>query len=322
MRIKDCIRKSIALIMVFAILCALSACAEEQPDFSLDACAGVLLEAVPEPVYGSVGGEWVALGLARWEGTVPQEWFDEYYAQVESYVESCNGVLDVHKHTEYSRVVLALTAIGKDPTDVAGYNLLEPLADFEQTVFQGINGPSFALLALDSGNYEIPDNTAGTTQATREMYVDYILSQEVPGGGWAMGGSTANVDLTAMTLQALAKYQDRQDVADAVDRALDFLSAQQNSSGGFGTGDEENSESISQVMVALAELGIAIDDPRFVKNGNTLKDSILNFLTEDGGFSHTLDSESDLMATEQAFYALVALERMEQGKTSLYTMTE
>lgn len=322
MRMKDRIRKSIALIMVFAILCVFSACGEETADFSLDACAGVLLEAVPEPVYGSVGGDWIALGLARWEGDVPQEWFDEYYAQVERYVESCDGVLDVHKHTEYSRVILALTAIGKDPTDVAGYNLLEPLADYEQTLFQGINGPGYALLALDSGDYEIPENTAGTTQATREMYVDYILSQEVPGGGWAMGGSTANVDLTAMTLQALAKYQDRQDVADAVDRALNFLSEQQNAHGGYSEFDSESSESISQVIVALAELGIPMDDPRFVKNGNTLEDRLLDFLAEDGGFRHTLDGESDLMATEQAFYALVALERMEQGKTSLYTMTE
>ena len=44
--------------------------------------------------------------------------------------------------------MLALTAIGKDPASVAGFNLLKPLADFEQVTKQGINGTIFALLAL------------------------------------------------------------------------------------------------------------------------------------------------------------------------------
>lgn len=68
--------------------------------------------------------------------------------------------------------MLALTAIGKDPASVAGFNLLKPLADFEQVTKQGINGTIFALLALDSGNYEIPENPDAAVQATRQMYVD------------------------------------------------------------------------------------------------------------------------------------------------------
>lgn len=45
------------------------------------------------------------------------------------------------KSTDNSRVILALTAIGKDVTDVASYNLLEPLADMDYVKKQGINGP-------------------------------------------------------------------------------------------------------------------------------------------------------------------------------------
>ena len=295
---------------------------KERAEFSLDDCAAMLQESIPEPTCGSVGGEWVAFGLARWGGEVPQEWFDSYYEQVEEYVINCEGLLNERKYTEYSRVILALTAIGKDPTDVGGYNLLVPLADYEQTIFQGINGPIFALLALDSGSYEIPENVAGTTQATRELYLEYILDAECPAGGWTLAGSEADVDITAMALQALAKYQDRQDVSEAIDRALTVLSELQNDEGGFSAYGSESSESISQVITALAELGISIDDSRFVKNGNTLKDRLLDFLTEDGGFRHILDGESDLMATEQAFYALVALERMERGENSLYDMTD
>lgn len=226
------------------------------------------------------------------------------------------------KYTEYSRVILAWTAMGRDATDVGGFNLLTPLADFDQTVFQGINGPIFALLALDSGAYDIPENTAGTTQATRDRYVDYILGAELPGGGWSFAGGDPETDITAMALQALAKYRDRQDVADAVERGLTVLSQQQEENGGYAAYGSESSESIAQVIVALTELGVSLTDSRFVKGGNTLVGRLLAFRTENGAFRHVLDGEEDVMATEQGFYALVAVSRAEQGKSSLYTMTE
>ena len=72
--------------------------------------------------------------------------------------------------------------------------------------------------------------------------------------------------------------------------------------------------------MALAELGISLDDSRFVKNGKTLLDGLLQFRQADGGFSHLVDGETDLLATEQAFYALVAANRVAQGEASLYRM--
>lgn len=320
-------RRVLGAILIIALLGTMTACGKKQPEFSLDSCAQMLLDSTPQPGFGSVGGEWLAFGLARWGGDVPQEWFDSYYEAVVAHVEACGGVLHERKYTEYSRVILALTAIGKDPANVGGYNLLVPLADYEKTVFQDVNGPAFALLALDSGNYEIPETTGGGTQATREMYVDNILSKELPGGGWALSGSTADTDITAMALQALAKYRDRQDVADAVDRALVLLSERQNEHGGFSTinpdgSESETSESVSQVIVALTELGIPMDDPRFVKNGNTLQDRLFDFMTGDYGFGHVLNDDTNLLATEQAFYALVALQRAGQGQASLYSMAE
>ena len=72
--------------------------------------------------------------------------------------------------------------------------------------------------------------------------------------------------------------------------------------------------------MALGELGIDLKDEQFVKNGNTLMDALLRFRTEDGGFCHLLEEEADLLATEQAFYALVSANRAEQGESSLYDM--
>ena len=322
MKIRQTEKRILAFVCAAALLVSLGACTRQtDSDISaVDACAAMLMEAVPEPSYGPVGGEWVALGLARWGGEVPAEWFAAYYAQVEAHVKDCGGVLNERKYTEYSRVILALTAIGKNPEDVGGHNLLVPLADYEQTVFQGINGPAYALLALDSGNYEIPTNAAGSTQATREAYLAYILDRELPDGGWSLSGDEADIDVTAIVLQALAKYRDQEAVAGAVDRAVAVLSARQNANGGYTEFEAESSESIAQVIVALTELGISVSDDRFVKNGNTLVDRLLDFRLADGKFSHILDGKMDWVATQQAFYALVAFDRARQGETSLYCM--
>ena len=212
--------------------------------------------------------------------------------------------------------------MGEDPSDVGGYNMLTPLADFEQTVFQGINGPIFALLALDGGNFEILEITTENTQATRDLYVDFIVNAQLPDGGWSLMGGEAEIDLTAMAPQALAKYQDRKDVAEAIDKGLEILSSRQDETGSyqFSSGEPVSSESVAQVIVALGELGISLDDPRFVKKGHTLMDALLQFKQADGGFSHLMDGESDLLATEQGFYALVAANRLMQGEASLYRM--
>lgn len=332
-------KKWLAVVLALVLALSLLAC-EEKPqeqnqstppettertspgEDALTRTAQWLLSQIPEPTYGSVGGEWLVFGLARSGAEVPGGYYDNYFERLAEYTAEQGGILHARKYTEYSRVILAVTAIGRDPRDVGGYDLLVPLADFEQTVFQGINGAIFALLALDSGDYEIPANTAGGTQATREMYVEYILGAECSGGGWTLSGDQADVDITAMALQALAKYQQRQDVTQAIDRGLDVLSRLQQSNGGYSAYDSESSESIAQVIVALTELGIHISDERFVKNGITLKDRLLEYQLPDGSFTHIIDADADLMATEQAFYSLVALSRAEGEMASLYRVTE
>ena len=327
-------KKVISVLLIISMLLAFSGCSGEKAseqnvqteallqleESVLQKTAQWLKIQVPEPAYGSLGGEWLALGMARSELEGMDEYLEGYGERVAAYTAEQGGTLHAKKYTEYSRVILAWTAIGRDASDVGGFNLLLPLADFEQTVFQGLNGPIFALLALDCGDYDIPENVANSTQATREMYVDYILNAEHAEGGWSLAGGPAEADLTAMALQALAKYQDRPDVAEAVARGIAALSEMQNVNGGFSANNSESSESVAQVIVTVTELGIALDDSRFVKNGNTLKDALLRFRLSDGSFSHLMDDSADLLATEQAFYALVAIERMEQGKTSLYSM--
>lgn len=313
--------KLLCILLLLSLLLSLTACGK--PETQLEKTAGYLQAQIAEPGTGSVGGDWLIFGLARSGVKVPQKYFDAYYENVEAAVREKNGVLSDRKYTEYSRTVLALTAIGKNPADVAGFDLLKPLADFEQVTRQGINGTIFALLALDSGNYEIPENPDAAVQATRQMYVDELLARALPDGGWTLTGGEPDVDITAMTLQALAKYRDQADVTAAVERGLAVLSSLQEPDGGYVSWGSSNSESVAQVIVALTELGVPLDDERFTKNDLTVEDALLRFAQESGAFVHVLDGGGDDgMATEQAFYALASIHRAETGKTTLYDMTD
>mgnify|MGYP002600660569 FL=1 len=319
------IKRISAWILTLAILLTLTvpAFAASSVQSEVQGSAAYMVSAVKSPEVGSIGGEWAIIGLARFGYTVPANYYDDYYARVEKYVKNCSGVLHERKYTEYSRVILALTAIGRDPSNVAGYNLLTPLGDFEKTIWQGLNGPIWALIALDSGNYDIPKNPAAKTQATRQLYIDEILNNQMKDGGWSLTGTgDSDVDITAMALQALAKYQDQKAVKTATDSALTWLSKNQDSKGGYASWGTTNVESVAQVIVALCELGMDLNDSRFVKNGRTLTENLLSFRQSNGGFYHVLDGSdgNNQMSAEQGFYALVAIDRAENSKNSLYRM--
>ena len=265
------------------------------------------------------GSEWLVIALARSGRDVP----DSYYDSVVKAVQSAKGQLSDKKSTEYARTILALTAIGKDPADVGGYDLLAGLADMDDVTYQGINGAIFALLALDSGKYDVPAAAEGGTQVTRDGLVAYILAQQLSDGGWALSGTSADPDVTAMALQALAPYRTGDETVDAaVDKGVQLLSDMQLSDGGYSSWGTLNSESCAQVLIALATLGIdPASDSRFIKNGLTVLDALLAYAVS-GGFRHTVDGEADAIATEQALCALTAYARLLDGKTALYDMTD
>jgi len=323
---------SLALVMALIFSVPSFAHSKDGIDDKVNSTASYLMKTVFNPAFGNVGGDWVVIALSQSGVSVPKSYYESYYKTVEDYVKSVNGVLHQKKYTDYSRTVLALTAMGYDATDVGGYNLVYPLGDFEKTIWQGINGPIWSLIALDSGNYEIPENKEASIQATRDLYIEEILANQLNDGGWAFGAKdksySSDPDMTGMALSALAKYKDQAKVKSAIDDGLVCLSKLQNDQGGFASWGTVNSESCAQVIVALSALGIDFNDSRFVKNGNTLLDNILTFEVAGGGFAHVLESSGgyvggavNQMATEQAFYALVAANRAMEGKSFLYDMT-
>ena len=324
---------SLLLVLVLALGLSVNAFAAVSDDTLANAVtdtAQYMYKTVQSPQVGSIGGEWAVIGLARSGYAVPDSYYQNYYATVEKYVTACKGVLHEKKYTEYSRLIVALSSIGKDARNVAGYDLTKALGDYDKTIWQGLNGPIWALIALDSRNYPMPKNPEAKTQATRQMYVDRILACQLPDGGWSLfggtsaassGDNTSDPDITGMALQALAKYQDQPAVKKACEEALDCMSKRQSADGGFASWGTANSESCVQMIVALCELGISLDDARFVKNGKTMLDNLMTFYLPGKGFLHTQDgSGSNQMASEQGFYGLVAVQRARQEKNSLYRM--
>lgn len=285
--------------------------------------AAYLSASVPDPGVSSIGGEWAVIGLAR-NGSLPADYAASYYSNLVRTLRDTDGVLHRVKYTEYSRVVLALSSLGFDPTDVVGYDVLLPLGDFDQVCWQGVNGPIWALIALDSRGYDAPTAPDGKRQTTRDALIDAILESEISGGGWALSGSVPDVDMTAMALTSLSPYRGaRADAAAAIERGLSILSSLQGEGGGYGDAGSATSESCAQVVVALASLGIdPASDERFAKESGSVLDALCSFAVPGGGFKHIADGEVNGMATEQGFYALVAYERLLSGKTSLFDMSD
>lgn len=291
----------------------------------LNAIMAKLATTVIEPAFGSTAGEWTVLGLARGEYYAKDNaYFSDYYNRIVTYVNeqaasvNLNGALKTNQSTDNSRLIVALSSIGKDATTVGDWNLIAPYNDFNWIKKQGINGPVWALIALDTNDYATKDTTI------RQQCVDYILDKQLDDGGWALSGSTSDPDMTGMVLQALRPYKEQSAVLTAAEEAFDCLSDNQNENGGYASWGTINSESCAQVIVACTAWNINPDtDSRFVKNDKSVVDALLtHYLEDEAMFEHVINSGSDLMATEQGCYALVAYNRFMNSKTALYDMSD
>ena len=287
--------------------------------------------AVSAPVVSYLFGEWAVLGQARAKVPLSEAYIAAYYEKVVAYVKAnigSDGVLvDPESHnptvTDNERIILALTAIGKDPANVGDKNLLTALQDKDimkvtDTSKTDINGLVMGLLALNSRNYT--SDTSWLVQA--------VLEQQNKDGSWRASADTkpvGDVDMTAMALQALAPYHKdggNETVNTAVEKALNWLSGKYRS--GY-----DSSESCAQVVIALSALNLdANTDARFTKTveGKTLSvlGNLLQYrVAENGGFKHQFaDKAVNEMATEQALCAMAAYARFTEKANALYDMTD
>jgi len=326
-----------------------------------------IVTTVDSPNFGVVGGEWAVLAVARSGFDVPDGWFEGYLARISARLEGLNETIDPNsvsvgwvlnpetekrevrlsnaQSTENARLIVALTSLGVDASSIMVldnvYDIVSRLGNRHNETTdemwgerQGLNGPIWSLIALNSRGwdapYEVSDRkwVGGTTAEnpiTLDERIDWILNRQLSAGGWALSGQIPNPDITGMAIQALTPHRTHPNVNEAIDEALDWLSESQNATGGWSN---SSPESMSQVIAALSALGIdAQEDERFiVEGGYNPITALLDFRHESGGFwrgtSENAHLNADIMATEQAAYALVAYYRFVNGMNSLYDMSD
>ena len=228
--------------------------------------------------------EWNAIVLAR----SGDHDFSAYKAALEKYISENN----IPSATSRMKNALALLAVGGNKQiadDIAESSVGE----------QGIMSLIYGLHLLNNG--------CGCSRYTVDSLTEEMLALQFDDGGWAIMGENGDIDVTAMSVQALApQYSENEKVSASIDKALDFLSAKQQDDGGYKSFGTANPESASQVLIAVSAVGADIGDTRFVKNGNDLIDGIIKFRLDDGSFSHTEGGDTNDTATVQAYLALTA----------------
>ena len=304
----------LCLILLCPLLCTSASAARHNvyADELEGYCDGII--AYKQTACGAASvQEWIDTGLCTDAGTTAEYYvitlsqsgsydFTRYERALLSFLENN----EIYSATTREKYALALIACGSSDSYI------------DRVCDSDIGG--LGLMSLVFGLHLLNNGCTSKLYTTGELISD-VLSLQLSDGGWAVIGSSGDVDVTAMTVQALAPhYGHNADVTAAVDRALSLLSSRQLDSGGFRSMGGENCESAAQVLTALSSLGIdQADDPRFIKNGHTVLDAMLGYRSADGSFAHT-GSGFNENATTQAYYSLCAYLRMLNGKGPYYIL--
>lgn len=250
---------------------------------------------------GSTASDWSAISLA-----VSGKEFDKdtYSEGLKNYVHEkylTESKLSTTKSTEWHRIIIAATLLGMDATNFDGINLLNDGVFFRENLGrQGLNAYIWALIAVNSGNYQEPADAINSI----ENIISSILSRQNTDGSFSLKSNLPDCDITAMAIYALSAFRGRGDVDIAIDKAVSFLSLAKNEDGSFSSNGLVNAETTAQVIIALSAIGYDVTtDIRF----EGVYDALLKFKTIDG-FSHIYGGETDLIATYQCTCAITAAE--------------
>ena len=297
-----------------------------------------------QTVYGIETPDALYVAFSLFRADYKSDYFDKMYANVESQLKSLadTGSVTVEgeakdeaviagKYPEltYAKIVLFVTAMGKDARNVGGYNLIEKMA--QKSTYEASSEAymldSTMLLALDSGNYFPP---AGDDYITKDDLVNNIAAKMDDSIAQALQWNS--VDSVAMALQPLYKYatddilpedasSDRTAVQEAYAKGIHFLESTQNADGswsGYGT-ETNNVWTLAQIMTAMGQLRInpcsETDGTDFIKNGMTVLDDAAVFVDVE---NKKVDDDLMSYQPEQLLRGLTAVIRAMEGRDSLY----
>jgi hypothetical protein len=202
-----------------------------------------------------------------------------------------------------AKIALAVHAADSDPRAFAGVDLAEKLLAAYRSdtgvIGDSVFTHSLAMLALARVGSRVPEKAVTTLE-----------SLQAPSGGWAFaGGDKADVDTTAVAVQALIAVG-RPAQRGSAGRGLGYLHSLQNSDGGFPYqvpsefGTESNVNSTALVAQTIIAAG---DQPESwaARHGNPL--SFIVRMANDGGAFGFQKSFADdnVLATAGAIPALL-----------------
>ena len=226
---------------------------------------------------GFDSSDWLAIAAVR-SGLETDT--GEYYSAWKNRIDSDysdDGALDRLNATDWHRAVLTGICLGVDPTDVSEVDLLGRgtylRGEGRPLDAQGLNGEIWALIAMDSCDWKLPEDA----KPDRAEIINSIIDTRNSDGGFSLvpGDGRSDLDITAMALQALAPYRCCNETEDTVAKAVEHLAEKH--------GDADNCESTAQIICALCCLDIDPDeDSRFAG----LTDELISYANDDGGFAH------------------------------------
>ena len=240
--------------------------------------------------------DWTVFTLLRHGETLSDAQTSSYYDSVVKTVKTWTN----QKPTDIAKVSLVLTMLEKDITDVDGVNLAEMMYNSTRLT-EGSNELIWVILALDAANIQIPADAKWSRESMISALLDFQNEKGFFGLFDNKGGS---VDITAMALQPLARYQVTDaKVEAAVKKAVTWLKGAVKDDFGYG-----NPESTAQVLIALSALGIdpTVSDAGFGTVNMNMITSLMPYKCEDGGFAHVLGNTTNALATTQVLEALDA----------------
>ncbi len=243
------------------------------------------------------GAEWYALALIKCYPTLN-------YTKYEAALRKALSAGSIPSSATKLKCALVLACLGSSP-DLIRETLDRAIGDRDQLMCW-----VFGLHLLNAG-YEAENYTA-------QDVAGIILGKRNADGGWSVTGTVTDVDVTAMTLQALAPQSGTTGVAEAIDGALALLSSRQLPDGGFESYGVENAESSAMVLIALACLDRDAETAGFAGGTPRLLEGLAQFAAPSGGFCHKAGDDVNALATAEAFFALSAYLAHEDGKTSVY----
>lgn len=284
--------------------------------FSL-ARAGFKADKFYDSVYAKVKAQLGAIKIST----------GKFYDDTNKKYVSQEGILkDGAASQTYAKIALCVTALGKDASNVNGFNLIEKLAD--KSVYEAssiYSRETTILMAIDSKNYELP---TGDNYLTRAELVNKTAADT--DNQIATSIDWNSIDSAVMQIQPLCAYQtkdvdgvDKSAVKKACDKVLNFMYNKQGADGTYGDSySASNAWTTAQVMITAGLFGIDAateeNGTDFIKNGVTLYDDALAFVDTD---NNTVDEKLMAFQPEQLLRGFNAAIRASE-KTELMLPVE